>query len=138
MITISSSGNLDVYLKRFIFEGLDSYAEEMTGSTAEMDQFSVSAHWGEELVGGLIGVIFWGSLQIDQIFVSPKFRSQGVGKALMEEALAIAREKGCAFCTVETMEFQAAEFYQQIGFKIEFKRTGYRDRHTLYFFRMDL
>lgn len=35
------------------------------------------------------------------------------------------KQRGCHFAFVETMSFQAPEFYRKMGFKIEFSRPGY-------------
>ena len=51
----------------------------------------------------------------------------------MEHAFKYGRQEGCRFTFVETMSFQAPEFYEKIGFKIELKRNGY-DANTSFYY----
>jgi ribosomal protein S18 acetylase RimI-like enzyme len=48
-----------------------------------------------------------------------------VGKKLMEVTHEYGKKHGCALATVTTMDFQAPDFYQKLGYKIDFSRGGY-------------
>jgi len=52
--------------------------------------------------------------------------------------LRYGKEYGCSFAFVETMNFQASEFYQKLGFQIELKRDGYAGDRCFYYLRKDL
>jgi len=58
-------------------------------------------------------------LQIEELVVNEAYRGQGVGRQMIDQALALGEERGC--CTVEvTSAFHRAEahrFYESCGFK---------------------
>jgi ribosomal protein S18 acetylase RimI-like enzyme len=79
----------------------------------------------EKLVGGIFGSMFYGCLHIDQIWVKPALQQQGIGRKLMQNAEEQARQIGCRIITVNTMTWEAKDFYKKLGFEVEFKRPGY-------------
>jgi ribosomal protein S18 acetylase RimI-like enzyme len=72
----------------------------------------------EEIIAGLNSAVCWNWMEIDILWVHDKYRVQGFGKRLLEEAEEIAREKKCTFIKLNTFSFQAPEFYQKYGYKI--------------------
>jgi GNAT superfamily N-acetyltransferase len=56
--------------------------------------------------------------QVEGVFVSAKYRDRGIGTAMMQWAIARAREKGC--CLVQLTSFNertdAHRFYRKLGF----------------------
>lgn len=131
---IHYSSSIDLHLKRLIFVGLDDYAIEKTGRTSEMEQFTLSILEDDRPVAGLIGVTFWDTLQVDQLYVNDEQRGKGLGSALMRRAEEIAKERNYKMITVETMDFQAVDFYKKLGFQIDFIREGYTNGYKSYFF----
>lgn len=75
------------------------------------------------LVAGIVGAVYWGKLHIRLLWVDPEFRSLGLGGRLMDWAEQHGRQLGCTAAVVDTMSFQAPEFY---------KRRGYRQFGVLY------
>lgn len=59
-------------------------------------------------------------LHVADLFVRPALHRQGIGRALMEEARRIARERGAAhlFWTVWRRNRAAREFYRRLGASI--------------------
>ena len=56
-------------------------------------------------------------LYLEDLFVHPEFRGQGIGKALLERVAAIALEKGCARLKWEVLDWNtpAIDFYTAMG-----------------------
>jgi GNAT superfamily N-acetyltransferase len=56
-------------------------------------------------------------LYLEDIFVYPKFRGRGIGKALLQRAAAIAVEKGCPRMKWEVLDWNtpAVDFYSAMG-----------------------
>ncbi|VXD24328.1 conserved hypothetical protein [Planktothrix serta PCC 8927] len=56
---------------------------------------------------------------IDAVVVTSAYRNQGIGKAMMQEALKLSREAGCykAMLSSNLKRTAAHEFYQSLGFK---------------------
>jgi GNAT superfamily N-acetyltransferase len=65
--------------------------------------------------GGCNGFIFYGCLYVDQLWVDEALRSQGLGTALMRSAEDLARQKKCLFVAVNTMHWEALDFYKKLG-----------------------
>jgi hypothetical protein len=55
----------------------------------------------------------------------------------MKQALQYGRKNNCPFAFVETMSFQAKDFYQKLGFKIEFTRTGFAHGTSFHYMKRD-
>lgn len=79
----------------------------------------------ENLLGGLTGLIYFGCLYIDKLWLVPNYRHRGWGAKLIIEACKLAQSKGCSFATVCTMDWEAQPFYEKLGFEVEFTRDGY-------------
>ena len=73
---------------------------------------------GDTVVGGLFAETQLSCLRISIMSVDPKWRSQGVGTALLTEAERQAVARGCQYAYVDTMEYQAPDFYLARGFQI--------------------
>lgn len=77
--------------------------------------------------------LFWGNLHIKYLFTKKEYQRQGIAKTLMQYALAYGKEQDASFAFAETMSFQAPEFYQKLGFKVDLERTGFtQDLSYLY------
>lgn len=66
------------------------------------------------LLAGLSGVMSWGWLFIEAVWVDPAQRGQGAGRALMARAEAHALAEGCHAAWLDT--FQAEAFYLALGY----------------------
>ncbi|OYP36664.1 GNAT family N-acetyltransferase [Rhodopirellula sp. MGV] len=71
-----------------------------------------------DLVGGLIGSTSLKWLRIDLMAVKDDSRRQGIGRLLVEAAEKEAIKRGCHYSFVDTMEYQAPEFYGRCGYKV--------------------
>ena len=76
-------------------------------------------------LGVVVCQLFWGNVHIKSLLTNKEHRGRGIARALMEHAFDFGKENGCHFAFVETMSFQAPEFYQKLGFEVELKRDGY-------------
>lgn len=92
----------------------------------------------EQVLGGACGTLFYGSLYVDSLWVDEILRNQGWGKRLMQEAEKIGRQHGALFVTLNTMDWEALEFYQKLGYSIEFTRKGYEKDSKMFMLRKNL
>ena len=60
---------------------------------------------------------YWRWLFVDLLFVPAAHRGQGLGTALLNEAEAKARERGCIGVWLLSFSFQAPQFYQRLGYR---------------------
>lgn len=50
----------------------------------------------------------------------------------------LARKNNYHFMTVNTMDFEALDFYKHLGFFVEFERAGFKKKSIMYFLRKNL
>lgn len=77
------------------------------------------------LLAGLSGRTFGNWFMLDYLWVDDSCRGQGLGKRLVLEAENIARSRGCRFVLLDTLDFQARPFYQQLGYQLVFVQEDY-------------
>jgi GNAT superfamily N-acetyltransferase len=73
---------------------------------------------GDAIAGGLLGDTNWDWLHIEILAVTADLGGRGYGRQLMEQAEALARERGCVGAWVDTYSFQSPGFYQRLGYRV--------------------
>ncbi len=82
------------------------------------------------VLGGLRGQTYWHWCAIEVLAVAEPFRRRGIGAQLLAKAESVARERGCVGIYLDTVSFQAPEFYKRQGYS-EFGRiAGFPPGHT--------
>ena len=123
-------------VKKKIFNGFGQQAIESTGINGlSEDPISFEIFDGTEFIGAIVVQPFWEQLHIKYLFVEENYRGQGHARQLMDHALKFGKKRGCQFAFVETMSFQAPDFYQKMGFVIEFSRPGYAENTTFHYLK---
>lgn len=126
-------------MKKKIFQGFSRQAIKSTGVDGlSEDSVSFEISNGDAFIGAIVVQVFWGQLHIKYLFVEENYRSQGIGKELMNHALEFGKKRGCQFAFVETMSFQAPDFYRKMGFTIEFSRPGYAANTSFHYLKKSL
>jgi N-acetylglutamate synthase-like GNAT family acetyltransferase len=69
------------------------------------------------IVGGIAGWTWAGIGEITQLWVDASVRTTGIGKLLLETAIAEATNNNCQKIMVRTFSFQAPKFYRKYGFE---------------------
>lgn len=77
------------------------------------------------VVGGAVGRRWGECCELQQLWVAPSHRRQGIGSQLLLAFEEHARRHGCTFFYLETFSFQTPELYQSRGYQIEYERRGY-------------
>ena len=72
----------------------------------------------KNIIGGILGGTYWGWMHIDILWVDNNFRKKRIGSHLLEAAEEEAKKRGCHSVHVDTMSWQAPEFYKKNGYKI--------------------
>lgn len=89
-------------------------------------------------LGGATGVILYGALYTDLLWVDPKLRASGWGTKLMLQAETIGKKHSATFAVLNTMDWEALPFYQKLGYSIEFVREGFEKGSKMYMLRKSL
>ncbi|MCB0075827.1 MAG: GNAT family N-acetyltransferase [Anaerolineales bacterium] len=72
----------------------------------------------DRIIAGLLGNVIWEWLNIDVLWVDDDYRGQGLGSALVGEAERRAIAWGCSRARVDTFDFEARGFYEQLGYEV--------------------
>ena len=124
-------------LIRTLSNGIRDYAFEKK-EQGPVVPFAISlTDESNAIKGGCNGILYYGCLYIDQLWIDKDYRGKGFGTQLIQAAENLGRERGCLFSTINTMDWEALGFYKKSGYFIEFQRTGYHKDSIFYFLRKD-
>ena len=124
--------------EKILFDGISAEAFQAKG-LPPIRPFSIFIKDQEQnVLGGVSGTAFYGSLYVDSLWIDKMLRHQGWGTKLMREAEKIGRERGARFVTLNTMDWEALPFYEKLGYSIEFVREGYDKDSKMFVLRKNL
>ncbi len=90
------------------------------------------------VLGGLTGLMCWGWLEIDDLWLDEEMRGRGYGRVLLRMAEEEARERGCSRVWLRTFSFQARGFYEKEGYQVVGELEDYPPGETFYWMRKDI
>ena len=91
-----------------------------------------------ELIGGIVGEVLLGWLEIHVLWLREDVRSQGHGAALLHACERRAIEIGAHSARLDTFDWQAEAFYRGHGYERFAVLDGYPDTHERIFMRKRL
>ncbi len=89
---------------------------------------------GQEIVGGVLGQVFWDGLFIDTLWVADELRGRGYGHRLLMSMEDEGRRRGATMVYLDTFSFQAPDFYRGHGYRVFGELEGFPPGHRLLFF----
>lgn len=108
-----------------IVQGLIDFNAANTAGETPVD-LVVTVRDGEgRVLGGLVGDTYVGWLQVHALWVDQSLREQGIGGAVLREAEGEALRRGCRRVFLETLSFQALEFYEKLGYTVHSRLDGF-------------
>lgn len=123
-------------VKDMIEGGVDSYSNDVVGE--KRTPCFVTLYDGDHLLGGLRGESLGPWFYIKHLWVDAAYRQQGLGMDLMMAAEQEARQRGCGTIWVDTLSYQAPDFYKKAGYQAMATVPHYRGSHDRVFFRKDI
>lgn len=91
------------------------------------------------VVGGLIAKTQFLWLKVSIMAVAESARQQGIGRRLLEMAEHEAITRGCRHAFLDTLDYQAPDFYRKLGYQIAGKLANWDSHgHTKYLFTKQL
>lgn len=129
---------VDEGVRQFIVSGVDNHNIAVTGLPGYFPVCFVLRSEAGDVMGGVIGQIWGGWLQVTYLWVSELARGKGWGDRLMDAAEDYARRRGCGGATLETHSFQARPFYEKRGYVVFGTLDGYPPGHAKHFLRKAL
>jgi GNAT superfamily N-acetyltransferase len=104
-------------VSRALWKGLVRFNREQAGPlNYERKVLSVRDGKGR-LLGGLILQSYWRESYIELLWLSARSRGAGSGGRLVREAERQARRRGSRLIHLNTYSFQAAAFYEKLGYR---------------------
>ncbi len=131
---VASDASQDV--KDMIEQGIDQFSNDYVGETRTA--CFVTVYDGDKLVGGLRGESLGAWFYIKHLWVAEEHRKQGLGKDLMKSAEQEAKARDCQTIWVDTLSYQAPDFYQKLGYDVAARVPNYRGSYDRIFFRKDI
>jgi GNAT superfamily N-acetyltransferase len=127
------------WLREFNLSKNFEYTSKVQRGEAEERHLIVLAYHDDELVGGLIGATRLAWLKIFKLAVRPAYRGRGVGLRLIAEAERQAQGRDCRYAFVDTICFQAPDFYAKAGFHMAGHLPDWDSHgHTMFCFIKEL
>lgn len=78
-----------------------------------------------EVIGGAVGRTWGACCELQQLWVSPAQRRQGIGARLVRAFERRAEERGCRTFFLETFSFQAPSLYRSLGYEVRLEIQGF-------------
>jgi len=103
---------------KYIRESLNQFNNEIVGDDGHTPLNIVEYDDKGNAIGGILGGTYWGWMYIDILWVHEAHRRNGIGSKLLCEAEKEAEARGCHHVHLDTMSWQAPEFYKKHGYEV--------------------
>ena len=125
------------YVNHLLYEyNLSHFPKDLAGRYQEVELFLTDEK--DTVRGGLLGEICWNWLEIHILILDEDIRKEGYGSKLLLQAEEIAAEHECDFIKLDTLSFQALEFYQKHGYEVYGVLENVGRDHKHYYMKKDL
>jgi GNAT superfamily N-acetyltransferase len=121
-----------------IGEGISHYNAQQVGDENAQRLCFVVKTPDQEVLGGVIGVIYWDWLYVDLMWIRDEFRGRGYGHRLMTQLEDEARRRGARHAFLDTFSFQAPGFYKKHGYGVFGQLSDFPAGHQRYFMTKEL
>ncbi|MFJ5788662.1 GNAT family N-acetyltransferase [Lysinibacillus sp. NPDC093197] len=95
---------------------LKHFPVDLRGNYEEINVFLKDEN--DNVRGGILAEVCWNWLEIHTLMIDEDIRKSGFGTKLLLELEHMALAKQCDFIKVDTLSFQALEFYEKHGYQI--------------------
>ena len=102
----------------FVNNALEKFNNMYVGADNHLLLNIVEYDENQNVIAGILGGTYWGWLHIDILWVDENFRSKKIGSRLLIAAENEAKKRGCHSVHVDTMSWQAPEFYRKHGYEL--------------------
>ena len=102
----------------FVRGALAAFNDAVVGADGHTPLNIVEYDDGGNIIGGILGGTYWGWMYVDILWVDEAHRKQGIGSKLLASAEKEAIRRGCHHVHLDTMSWQAPDFYQKHGYEV--------------------
>ena len=103
---------------KYIRDSLNQYNNERVGEDGHTPLYIIEYDENGNSIGGILGGTYWGWMYVDILWVHENHRKKGIGSRLLREAEQEAVRRGCHHVHLDTMSWQAPEFYKKHGYEV--------------------
>ena len=103
---------------KYIRQSLYRFNEEIVGSDGHAPINIVEYDSEGNIIGGILGGTYWEWMYVDILWVHEDHRKKGIGSNLLREAEKEAVRRGCHHVHLDTMSWQAPDFYKKHGYEV--------------------
>ena len=103
---------------KYIREALNQFNNQSVGEDGHTPLNIVEYDENGKTIGGILGGTYWGWMYVDILWVDEKHRQKGIGSQLLCAAEEEAIRRGCHHVHLDTMSWQAPEFYKKHGYEV--------------------
>jgi len=136
-ITKDLNGKDKNYINKSLYEfNLKHFPEDLRGRYQEINLFLKDEN--SNVRGGILAEICWNWLEIHTFMIDEEIRKHGYGTKLLLEIEQIALENNCDFIKVDTLSFQALDFYKKLGYQVYGTLDNVGRDYEHYFLKKDL
>jgi GNAT superfamily N-acetyltransferase len=101
-----------------IGRGITDFNEQHAGDDRSHRICFVIQGPDQDILGGVIAVIYWNWLYIDLMWIKEELRGRGYGSQLLTQVEDEARKLGAKHAYLDTFSFQAPGFYERHGYQV--------------------
>jgi len=116
-----------------LIAGLKEHKYEHMGPEDTLPLSVVARDEDNKIIGGVSGRTIYKNFLIGIVWVDKETRGTGLGRKLMELAEVEAKKRGCLVAQLDTLSYQAPDFYQKLGFDIVGTVPGFSGSPERYF-----
>ena len=102
----------------FVRESLLQFNNDCVGKDNHTPLNLVEYDSNGNIIAGILGGTYWGWMYVDILWVHENHRKKGIGTRLLLEAEREALQRGCHHVHLDTMSWQAPEFYKKHGYEV--------------------
>jgi GNAT superfamily N-acetyltransferase len=135
-ISLEAVGESDA--ARAVRNGLNAYNFAIAGEDGVQPLHLIVRDDSGLVIGGLLGDTYWGWLAINIFWLRDDLRGRGLGSHLLRMAEAEAVRRGCKYAHLDTLDFQALDFYARRGYTVFGQLDDLPPGHTRYYLRKTL
>ena len=121
------------YIESKLEEDCFSHMPPVEEDSEETLVFKVEDGDGNIIGGCIVEIDAWNIADLDILWVDEKYRKNGIGTALLQEAERAVRDRGCPFIVLGTFDFQARPFYEKFGYELCGTNENFPKGHEYYF-----
>ena len=103
---------------KYIREALKQFNKDHVGDDGHMPLNVIEYSDNGDVIGGILGGTYWGWMYVDVLWVHEDHRRKGIGSNLLREAEKEALRRGCHHVHLDTMSWQAPDFYKKRGYSV--------------------